>query len=120
MGRRDVVKILMIEDEYLVAEEIRMCLTRAGISGIEHAATENEALQCISDGGWEAAILDANLDGRGVERIAEALSRRGIPFIVVTGYSRKLLPKPLSDVTVVEKPFRSESLVAAVSRLLPG
>jgi len=109
----------MIEDEYLVAEEIRLCLTRAGFSHVEHAATENEALKWISDAAWDAAIVDANLDGRNLDAIADALSERGIPFVIVTGYKRKSLPERLSGVTVVEKPFRSKTLVDAVSSLFP-
>jgi DNA-binding response OmpR family regulator len=107
----------MIEDEYLVAEEIRMCLTGAGFSGIEYAATQDEALKCISEGAWDAAILDANLDGRGVDAIADMLSQRGVPFVIVTGYNRKSLLEGLSGVTVVEKPFRPKTLVNAGSGL---
>jgi CheY-like chemotaxis protein len=109
----------MIEDEYLVAEEIRLCLTGGGFSCIEHAATQNEALNCISEGAWDAAVLDANLDGRGVDAIADALWERGIPFVIVTGYNRKSLPERLTGVTVVEKPFRPKTLIGAVSSLVP-
>jgi DNA-binding response OmpR family regulator len=107
----------MIEDEYLVAEEIRLYLARAGFSGIEHAATEDEALRCISGTAWDAAVVDANLDGHNIDAIADALYTRGVPFVIVTGYNRKSLPERLSGVTVVEKPFRSNALVDAVSSL---
>src|SRR5690242_3333121 len=107
----------MIEDEYLVAEEIRLYLARAGFSGIEHAATEDEALRCISAISWDAAVVDANLDGRSIDKIADALCARRVPFVVVTGYNRKSLPERLSGITVVEKPFRPKALVDAVSSL---
>jgi DNA-binding response OmpR family regulator len=113
------MKILMIEDEYLVAAEIRLCLTRAGFSEIEHAATEDEALKHISDNRWDAAVVDANLDGRRIDAVADALFERGIPFVIVTGYDRRNLPERLGSVAVVEKPFRSKTLVDAMSRLFP-
>jgi CheY-like chemotaxis protein len=113
------MRILMIEDEYLVAEEIRSCLNTGGFSQVEHAATESEALKHISDAGWDAAVVDANLDGRSIDAVADALFERGIPFIVVTGYARKNLPERLGSVTVVDKPFRSKTLVDAVSSLFP-
>ena len=114
------MKILMIEDEYLVAEEIRSCLTRAGFSPIELAATEDEALKCISDTRWDGAVVDANLDGHTIDTVADALFERGIPFVIVTGYDRRTLPERLGSVTVIEKPFRSKTLVDAVSSLFPA
>jgi len=112
------MRILMIEDEYLVAEEIRFCLKRAGFAEIEHAATEHDALKCISDAAWDAAVVDANLDGRRLDGIADALFDRGIPFVIVTGYGRSSLPERVADITVIEKPFRPKALVDAVSSLL--
>jgi DNA-binding response OmpR family regulator len=119
MTEGDGMKILMIEDEYLVAEEIRLCLEDAGFSGVEHAATEDDALKHISDAGWDAAVVDANLDGRSIEAVADALFERGIPFVIVTGYARESLPERLGGITVVEKPFRPKTLVDAVSSLFP-
>jgi CheY-like chemotaxis protein len=113
------LKILMIEDEYLVAEEIRLCLKGAGFSEIEHAGTEDAALKHLSNGRWDAAVVDANLDGRKIDTVADALFERGIPFVIVTGYARESLPERLASVTVVEKPFRSKALVDAVLSLFP-
>lgn len=111
------MRILMIEDEYLVAAEIRLCLNRAGFAEIVHAATENDALKRISDGSWDAAVVDANLNGRRLDAIADALFERGIPFVIVTGYDRRRLPERVAGITVIDKPFRSEVLVDAVSSL---
>lgn len=109
------MSILMIEDEYLVAEEIRLYLRRAGFAEIAHAATVENALKCISENGWDAAVLDANLNGRSIDSIADALFEHGIPFVVVTGYGLRSLPERLRTVAVVEKPFRPKALVDAVS-----
>jgi DNA-binding response OmpR family regulator len=109
--------ILMIEDEFLVAAEIRFHLERAGWSEVTHAATESDALAAIQAGAWEAAVVDANLNGQGINEIAAALRDKGVPFIIVTGYGRNGLPKAVADAPVIDKPFRPKTLVDAVARL---
>lgn len=110
--------ILIIEDEFLVAEEIRFHLVRAGFSEIEHAATERDALAAIAGRQWDAAVLDANLDGTGVERIVEALQMRSIRFAIVTGYGRQGLPKTMTEsVPVITKPFKPGTLTDTLARL---
>jgi CheY-like chemotaxis protein len=115
------MSILMIEDEFLVAAEIRFHLNGGGFHEVEHAATERDALAAIAARDWEAAVVDANLDGVGVERIADALQKKGIPFVIVTGYGRKGLPQAIADVPVIDKPFRPGTLLDTLTRLCaPG
>jgi CheY-like chemotaxis protein len=105
------MSILVIEDEFLVAAEIRFHLDRGGFREVEHAATERDALAAIAACDWQAAVVDANLDGVGIERIAEALQEKSIPFIIVTGYGRKGLPRAFANVPVIDKPFRPGTLI---------
>jgi len=112
--------ILIIEDEFLVAAEIRFHLQRGGLIEVEHAATEGDALAAIDTHDWAAAVLDANLNGRGIERIAAALSEKHIPFVIVTGYGQRSLPQTMAGVPVIDKPFRPENLVNVVTRLCAG
>lgn len=113
--------ILMIEDEFLVAAEIRFHLESGGFADVEYAATERDALASIAGGDWEAAVVDANLNGRGIDRVAAALTARRIPFVIVTGYGRQGLPEAVANVPVIEKPFQPKALVDAVARLCgPG
>ena len=109
--------ILMIEDEFLVAAEIRFHLERGGFTAIEHAATEADALAAIASLHWDAAVVDANLNGRGIDRIAAALQEKGIPFAVVTGYGRTGMPEALREVPVIDKPFRPRTLLETLGRL---
>ena len=112
--------ILMIEDEFLVAAEIRFHLEQAGFTGVQHAATETDALTAIGGRDWHAAIVDANLNGRGIDRVASALFAKRIPFVIVTGYGRQGLPQSVASVTVVNKPFLPQTLVDTVARLCSG
>jgi CheY-like chemotaxis protein len=109
--------ILLIEDEFLVAAEIQFHLERGGFTDVEHASTEPEALAAIGDRAWDAAVVDANLNGRRLDGIAAALQEKNIPFVIVTGYGRKGLPAALDHVQVIDKPFHPRTLVDTVGRL---
>lgn len=109
--------ILMIEDEFLVAAEIEFHLKRGGFTELQHAATEGDALAAIANRHWDAAVVDANLNGRGIERIAAALQEKHVPFVIVTGYGRNGLPPTVADVLVLNKPFHPQTLVNTVAQL---
>lgn len=110
-------RILVIEDEFLIALEIQSQLQTAGFADVVHAATEKAALLRIQEGGWDTAVADANLNGRGLGRVAAALLERYIPFVIVTGYSRDSLPAEVVHIPLIEKPLTGPSLVREVTRL---
>ena len=110
-------RILLIEDEFLIALDIQRELKEAGFDAVEHAATEREALTRIQEGQWDAVVADANLNGRGLTRIASALNQHQIPFVIVTGYSRESLPPEVGEVPVVDKPFSGRQLIQTVLSL---
>ena len=66
----------------------------------------------------DAALLDVNLHGEAVFPVADALAKRGIPFVFMTGYGPEGLPKRFSDRPVLTKPYRSAAVLAAL-RALP-
>lgn len=113
-------RILVIEDEFLVALEIQSQMREAGFGPVEHAATEKEALKRIQEGSWDAVVADANLNGRGLQRVTAALNQHRIPFIIVTGYSRDSLPPEVAQVPVLHKPIDGQRLIQEVRRLLFG
>jgi len=66
----------------------------------------------------DGALLDVNLHGRGVDGIAAALTRRGIPFVFVTGNSREALPKSFAKAPILSKPFSGGQLLAEARQLI--
>ncbi len=110
-------RILLIEDEYMIALDIQSQLQAAGFGDVVHAATEKAALKKIQEGGWDAAVADANLNGRGMGRVAAALLEHRIPFVIVTGYSRDSLPPEVAGIPLIEKPLTGPHLVHEVARL---
>jgi CheY-like chemotaxis protein len=116
-------RILVIEDEFLVALEIMSVLDSAGFRNIQHVDNEAEAIQRVAEEEWDGVVADVNLYERSIEGVATALHQRSIPFIVVTGYSKQSLPVAIGRVPIIEKPFYGPNLAASlisVCRFGPG
>jgi DNA-binding response OmpR family regulator len=111
-------KILVVEDEFLVATLIEDILKDAGclVSGpIPRLA---DALDAADHGTYDAAILDVNLGGDRIDSVADALSRRSVPFMFVTGYNIGALPGGHTQRPRLCKPFKMADLLDALSSLV--
>jgi DNA-binding response OmpR family regulator len=104
-------KILVVEDEYWLAEDIREALSKAGRGVIGPFATVAEAMKSLEDGAVEGAILDINLRGEEVFPLASELRRRQIPYAFTTGYGEVILPAEHRDVPRWQKPFEPAVMV---------
>lgn len=112
-GRR----ILIVEDEFLTAQQLEICVHDAGGKVVGPVASVDDALPIARTQGIDAALLDVNLRGRMVTPVAEELQARGIPFVLVTAYGREALQQPvLRDAPLVAK----ANLAAGVCRVLIG
>jgi DNA-binding NtrC family response regulator len=79
-------RVLVVEDEALVAADIGAMLLEAEGILVGPAASVSEARQLIREGvALDAALLDVNLGDGVVTPVLEALSARGIPTVVYTG-----------------------------------
>ncbi|MCZ0962636.1 response regulator [Paracoccus benzoatiresistens] len=113
-GRR----ILVVEDEPLVAMDIRTELEGAGAGPVQVARTVDAALSALNERSFDAALLDGNLKGQPVDPVAEALRRSRTPFCFVSGYGRDHLPQGFDDVPLIQKPFPPPVLRRVVTDLL--
>lgn len=105
-------RILVVEDEFLVALEIEQMMLDLGCTVIGPIADLDEALAAASTMAIDGAVLDVNVGGRKIDPVADALAERGIPFILSTGYTsgglsrglraRPRLNKPFGDVQIAE------------------
>jgi FixJ family two-component response regulator len=75
-------------------------------------------LQIIESDDFHCVLLDANLHGRSVDRIAANLTRRRIPFIFITGYGRENLPISFRQAQILDKPVSDTQLLEAITKLL--
>lgn len=112
-------RILVVEDEYLLADDLCHALEQAGaivlgpVPGVEEALALIEAEPRI-----DAAVLDVNLRGDMVFPVADALHHRSVPFTFATGYDQWILPDRFAAHPRIEKPFRADKLAAKLSPLL--
>lgn len=112
-------KVLLVEDEEIVALALVDELQRLGWSIVGPATTLDEAQRLVSSGTpIDAAILDVNLQGRWSHEIAEALGRRGVPFIACTGYEIVDPDGRFAGVPVITKPIGADRLSATLDDLL--
>jgi CheY-like chemotaxis protein len=111
--------ILVAEDEYYAAEDLRRELTRLGATVIGPAPNAGKALELIEDAEQiDAAILDINLGGEMIFPAADLLTERGAPFIFTTGYDRSAIPSRFDAVMRCEKPIAPDTLSNAVRVLI--
>jgi PAS domain S-box-containing protein len=106
------LRVLVVEDEALIALEIEQYLRDAGFEVVGPASRVAEALQLLKEFGCDAAVLDINLGNETSEPVARVLSGQGIPFVAVSGYSPDQRPSGLSSSAFLAKPLRAELLVA--------
>jgi PAS domain S-box-containing protein len=113
-------RVLVVEDEALIAMVAVDFLAEAGCEIVGPAPTIEAALELIEKCEVDAALLDGNLLGRRVDAVALALTQKNIPFAFVTGYGRDALPAGFRDAATVEKPFSQDQLVSALNQILTG
>ena len=118
LKRLEGKRILVVEDEPLLAMDIAGQLEDAGATVIGPAGTAAAALNLIEQYRFHGALLDANLAGNPVDDIAAALVQNNIPFVFVSGYNRAALPKAYDAVELLSKPFNANGLLAAVAKLV--
>jgi PAS domain S-box-containing protein len=103
-------RILLVEDEALVAMMMRDSLVELGFCVVGPFDRAAEALACAADEPLDAAILDVNLGGDLVYPVAERLVRRDVPFVFVTGYDAENIDPRFAHVPVLQKPIEREVL----------
>lgn len=111
-------RILLVEDEPLIAMELEATLASSGFEVVGPASSVEGAVRLIGQERIDAALLDANLCGEPVAEVAVALSSKGIPFAFGTGYGPEGLPEEFRDAEILAKPFDPVRLIEAVDKLL--
>lgn len=106
------LRIMVVEDEALIAMLVEDYLSELGFTVVEVASTVAQGLQVATaaERPIDGAILDINLGTEKVFPIADVLVDRGIPFVFATGYGAQGLLPRYAGYPVIAKPFRLESL----------
>lgn len=110
-GRR----ILVVEDDYFIAQDLVDGLSEEGASVLGPAATIDEALDLLAaDKAVDCAVLDVNMHGDPVYPVADALDERSIPYVFATGYNPDAIDRKYARVACCEKPVRASQIACAL------
>ncbi|MDP3747049.1 MAG: response regulator [Phenylobacterium sp.] len=117
------LRLLIVEDEAMVAMMIEFMLTDLGCVVVDVAGTVSRGLALAGDEALalDGAILDVNLGGEKVYPVAEALRSRHVPFIFSTGYGIDGITEQFAQVPALAKPYEQQTLEnMLLTTLLPG
>ena len=114
------IRILVAEDEFLLADDLARSLREVGAIVIGPAPTVAKA-QCLLDeaSGVDLAMLDVNLRDSFIYPVAESLKQRATPFLFTTGYDQASFPEAYRDVPKVHKPYDMAEVLDRLAKLLP-
>ena len=114
------LRILVVEDEYLIAMSLADALQNAGSVVVGPVPSVDKAIQKIeSEPHIDAAVVDVNLGGVLAYAVADMLIARKIPFVFTSGYEDNALRNRYAQVKNCPKPYlfraMEEALVEAMS-----
>lgn len=112
------LRVLLVEDQMIVAMEIEDMLRELGCAVVGPVGTLELAVRLAREEALDAAILDISLDGEKVFPVAEELQARRIPFIFATGYGQHTLPETWRGLPRLGKPFKRDQLKTLIATIL--
>jgi DNA-binding response OmpR family regulator len=107
-------RVLVVEDEMLVAMVLEDQLADAGFKVVGPAFSVEEAMRLAASEPLDGAVLDINLAGEKVYPVADLLAARNVPFVYVTGFGRAGLRETDQGRPMLQKPYLFASLEAIV------
>lgn len=110
-------RVLIVEDEALLALDIAEELNSAGFTVLGPAASVVKALDLVREEGCDAAILDVNIRDETSEKIAATLREAGTPFCFLSGISKDECEPWMSNAPFVSKPVDFDNLFVTLNGL---
>ncbi|MEK7343008.1 MAG: response regulator [Pseudomonadota bacterium] len=114
----DAKSILIVEDEAMIGMMLEDYLDALGYRLHAVASTVDEACAHAREGGFDAALVDCNLQGEKSWPVADILAKSDIPFIFATGGMADDLPPDHADRPTLAKPFTIGAVERALGRVL--
>jgi len=106
-----VRKVLIIEDNHLIAAQLAAAMEDDGFKVVGPVDTATSAICRIDEEALDGALLDVRLREGSAVDVASALRAHGVPFVIVSGYSHDTLPTELKDAPYVGKPMELSELL---------
>jgi ActR/RegA family two-component response regulator len=108
------VNVLIVEDQYLIADEMSRAVTALGGKVVGPCPTVEAAIARLEAEPVGFALLDLNLRGEQVLPVADALNARNIPFAFATGYEDWVIPPEYRRHLRIQKPVSDVALRKAI------
>ena len=113
-------RVLVVEDEFLIADDLVRALSRFGAEPIGPVGTITDALRALKKERPDAAILDLNLRGEVASGLVDKLAEDEVPCLIVSGYSERSFPDEFSHFPSLEKPVSYERVAEKLAQILEG
>lgn len=110
-------RILVVEDEFVVAAMAEDMLTELGATVVGPAGTIGQGLRLAETDLIDAAVLDVNMDGERADPVARVLQARSIPVVFATGYGASSFDGG-QPALILSKPYTQAQLADALARVL--
>lgn len=110
-------RVLVVEDEYMLACAVAEHLTHGGCQVVGPAGTIDDALDLLAQGPLDCAVLDVNLGGVLSTPIAERLAAAGVPVVALSGYDEAALPAAFVALPFLQKPVVAAQLLDTIAAL---
>lgn len=117
MNRLAGRRILIVEDDYYLAADLRRALVALDVEVVGPVGDLAAGLELARRERVDAAVLDVNLRGQYSFLIADQLSEAAVPYLFVTGYDGWALPEAYRDTPRISKPFAESAMVEMIGRL---
>ncbi len=115
------LRVMIVEDQALIAMDLEASLNESGAVVASVCASAAQALRALESTEIDAAILDFHLAGESSLAVAEALEKRGIPFIFATGQGDETaMPPRFAGKATMRKPYDVNQIMAALGEALAG
>ena len=108
-------RVLIVEDEPLIAEMLRDWVTELGCEIAGPAGTHEAALALLEYESVTGAILDVTVPDGVTYGVARVLRERGVPFVFATGHGAESIDPQFQDAPTLQKPFEFEAFTKVVA-----
>lgn len=119
MKALDRIKVLIVEDNFIVADSLSCLISAYGGSVVAMVPSVVRGLEELSSQPVDVAILDIRVEGGAIELLADRLVQAGVPFVFITGYGDdSILPPRLRGQPRLDKPVDPAQLLKTLQTLL--
>ncbi len=113
-----MTRVLIVEDDPLIGLDLSSELSGSGFTVVGVATTAPSGLELLAAQGCDVAVLDVNLGNHTSAPVASEMTARGLPFVVVSGYSADQHPEAFKGAPFLGKPVETGLLIAQIRALV--